>query len=255
MKNIFMHLEARIQNLIEGSAARLLPTSIEQRSLAENFTQAIRGSIQTGRHGELIAPNLFYLHINPAQAELFRSDPDVLNEIARYIHQAGDDSGLVFLSQPVIRVVENPNMKQGEVNIVAENSLDDQSETMDFPIDDDLVDVKVPPGAFLIVNGMQVFQLQECIVNIGRRHDNHLVVNDQRVSRLHAQLRVIGQRFMIFDLDSSGGTFVNGLRVQKSVLRPGDVISLSGLPLVYGQDSVEPGDTQKYAISSFDDAD
>lgn len=53
---------------------------------------------------------------------------------------------------------------------------------------------------------------------------------------------------MIFDLDSSGGTFVNEQRIQQCILYPGDVISLAGLPLVFGQDDTNLSETQKLDI-------
>ena len=45
---------------------------------------------------------------------------------------------------------------------------------------------------------------------------------------------LIQGRFVIFDLDSMGGTFVNDVAVSSHVLNPGDVIRLAGVPLVYG---------------------
>jgi pSer/pThr/pTyr-binding forkhead associated (FHA) protein len=49
-------------------------------------------------------------------------------------------------------------------------------------------------------------------------------------------LRIVRERFVLFDLNSSGGTFVNGQRAEQSVLYPGDVISLAGVTLIFGQD-------------------
>ena len=97
-----------------------------------------------------------------------------------------------------------------------------------------------PKNAFLIVDGVKVFPLTEPVVNIGRRLDNQLVIDDPRISRNHAQLRAIKGRFVIFDLNSTGGTFVNGQRTSQSVMYPGDVISLAGVPLVFGQDNPPP---------------
>jgi len=94
--------------------------------------------------------------------------------------------------------------------------------------------------AFLIVGGTKVFSLDHAVTNIGRRLDNHLIVEDPRVSRYHAQIRYVRGRFIIFDLNSTGGTFVNGQRTTQSVLYPGDVISLAGLPIVFGQDNPPP---------------
>jgi pSer/pThr/pTyr-binding forkhead associated (FHA) protein len=95
----------------------------------------------------------------------------------------------------------------------------------------------IPENAFLIVEGVKVHPLREAVVNIGRRLENHIVIDDPRISRNHAQLRAIKGRFVLFDLNSTGGTFVNGQRTTQTVLYPGDVISLAGVALIFGQDN------------------
>jgi pSer/pThr/pTyr-binding forkhead associated (FHA) protein len=96
---------------------------------------------------------------------------------------------------------------------------------------------------------MEVYPLRVAVLNIGRRADNHLIIDDPRISRVHAQLRLVRGRFVIFDLESSGGTWVNGERIHQRALQPGDVISLSGVPLVFGQDSHLADETQRMLIS------
>jgi pSer/pThr/pTyr-binding forkhead associated (FHA) protein len=98
----------------------------------------------------------------------------------------------------------------------------------------------------LILSDDQVFALHHTVLNIGRRVDNHLMIDDPRVSRLHAQLRANRDHYVIFDLDSSGGTFVNGERIHQYILRSGDVILLAGVTMVFGQEA-DPaaGTTQK----------
>ena len=98
----------------------------------------------------------------------------------------------------------------------------------------------IPENAFLIIEGVKVHPLNEAVVNIGRRLENQLVIDDPRVSRNHAQLRAIKGRFVLFDLNSTGGTFVNGQRTSQTVLYPGDVISLAGVALIFGQDNPPP---------------
>lgn len=98
----------------------------------------------------------------------------------------------------------------------------------------------IPEDAFVIVDGTKVIPLNQAVINIGRRIENTLVLDDPRVSRTHAQLRAINGRYIIFDLNSTGGTFVNGERVKQSILYPGDVISLAGADLIYGQKNPPP---------------
>ena len=118
-----------------------------------------------------------------------------------------------------------------------EDSQDDVDDLQAKPGDDVST---IPEDAFVIIDGIRVIPLNQVIVNIGRRIENTLVVDDPRVSRTHAQLRAINGRYIIFDLNSTGGTFVNGKRINQSVLYPGDVISLAGAELIYGQKNPPP---------------
>jgi hypothetical protein len=56
---------------------------------------------------------------------------------------------------------------------------------------------------------------------------------DPAVQPEHARLTRVGRAFEIEDLDTPGGTFVNGTRVQRRILRDGDTISIGGTELEY----------------------
>lgn len=92
------------------------------------------------------------------------------------------------------------------------------------------------PTAYLIVNS-EVFQINQELTNLGRKLDNHVVINDPRVSRNHAQIRLIDNQFVLLDLNSTGGTLVNGSKVTKSVLYSGDIISLAGMEIKFVRDA------------------
>ena len=98
----------------------------------------------------------------------------------------------------------------------------------------------IPEDAYVVIDGVKVIPLTQAVVSIGRRVENTIVLDDPRISRNHLQLRAIKGRYVLYDMDSSGGTFVNGVRVSQSLLYPGDVISLAGVNLVYGQKNPPP---------------
>src|SRR5258708_26714545 len=85
----------------------------------------------------------------------------------------------------------------------------------------------------LILPDNRQHALDRQVINIGRRQDNQVVLDDPRVSRQHAQLRQRFGRYVLYDLGSSGGTFVNGQAIHEWILKPGDVISLAGVGFVY----------------------
>ncbi len=58
-------------------------------------------------------------------------------------------------------------------------------------------------------------------LTIGRNADNSLVLADDFISRKHCMIVECGDRWMVFDLGSENGTYLNGTRVEAGELRPG----------------------------------
>ena len=83
------------------------------------------------------------------------------------------------------------------------------------------------------------FELRERAVGIGRDPANRIRLNDTEVSRRHAELRQIEDGYVWVDLESSNGSFVNSVRVDKHPLRSGDRVQI-GRTLMIFTDSVAP---------------
>ncbi|MBN1659660.1 MAG: FHA domain-containing protein [Anaerolineae bacterium] len=77
-------------------------------------------------------------------------------------------------------------------------------------------------------NRGQSYSLHGSTVTLGRHQDNQVVINDSMVSRHHARLEWQGQGYVVHDLGSANGTWVNGRRIQGPArLSPGDTLGLS----------------------------
>lgn len=72
-------------------------------------------------------------------------------------------------------------------------------------------------------------------LTIGRHPACEMVIEDQYVSRQHARLDRQGSVWMIVDLNSTSGTYVNRMRVTRRPLRPGDQIRIGRTVLVFQQ--------------------
>ena len=93
------------------------------------------------------------------------------------------------------------------------------------------------PGAAFTLEGDQL--------TIGRDSTNEIVINDAEVSRHHARLTFQGGKYVLEDLGSTNGTFVNGQRLSgPRVLKAGEVVSF-GEQIVLGFEAVnlDPGAT------------
>ena len=106
--------------------------------------------------------------------------------------------------------------------------------------------ISIPENFVLIFKGAKAISLKQPITSIGRSHDNTIVIDDPRISRHHLEIRFILDHFVAFDLQSTGGTFVNGQRVNQGLLYPGDLISLAGVDLVFTQNKHLQGNSRIY---------
>lgn len=77
------------------------------------------------------------------------------------------------------------------------------------------------------------YRLREPEVTLGRGPSNAIALSDQLVSRKHARILAEGKSFVIEDLGSANGTFVNDALVTRQVLHVGDVITLGNTPLQF----------------------
>jgi len=242
-------LESRLQNIFEGSADRLFQTTNPPKKLAHSLIEAMKDGIKPGAKDGLFAPNQFIVQVDPEQADIWQTSPDFLDKLTTMLGETAAEEGISFKSAPTIRIQPNPRLTAGEIRVNAQFEEVELPQTAAMEIISDEDFEGIPQNAYLIVDGVDIFPLTQPVINIGRRTDNQLVINDGKVSRVHAQLRVINGRYVIFDLDSSGGTFVNGARIHQNTLSAGDVISIAGVPVVFGQESTSQNTTQDININ------
>ena len=79
------------------------------------------------------------------------------------------------------------------------------------------------------------FKLPQGEISIGRESNNIIVVDDRGLSRRHARMRYFAGSYILVDLGSTNGTFVNDTRlVGEHALKAGDRINLGeGVTLVF----------------------
>lgn len=89
------------------------------------------------------------------------------------------------------------------------------------------------------------FPLDGDQLTIGRDSSNGVAINDAEVSRRHSRLSFQGGKYVIEDLGSTNGTFVNGQRLAGPVvLKAGDVVSLGEqIVMMYDAINMDPGAT------------
>ena len=86
------------------------------------------------------------------------------------------------------------------------------------------------------------FQLvRDQAIVLGRSSTAAVHVRDPKLSRKHCEIRPTADGYVIRDLESRNGTFVNGARVSEALLRDGDRIQIGLTRLVFRSEQF-PGD-------------
>lgn len=230
-------LESRLQTLLEVHLLKTLPGYKAEDRVYHQLAAAMHNSLKE-QERTTFAPNVYVIIAHPSTLARWHSEPRLVRELAEALHTAGEEAGFHFLTNPTVTTAADTDMADDETHIIASFSSESVAETRGMSTESDAETPAdaIPPNAFLILGGTKIIPLNRPVINIGRRLDNQVVIDDPRVSRTHAQLRVAKGRFALFDLNSTGGTFVNGQRTNKSILYPGDVVSLAGVTLIFGQD-------------------
>jgi len=77
------------------------------------------------------------------------------------------------------------------------------------------------------------------VLSMGRQSTNDVQVPEELASRQHARIIPSGRSFIIEDLRSANGTFVNGQQVQRRALSNGDLIRIGGCELAFKDDAAK----------------
>ncbi len=86
---------------------------------------------------------------------------------------------------------------------------------------------------------LKTYELDEPVINIGRLPENTISIANMGISRRHTKIEEDADRkYVLSDLNSLNGTYVNGKRVKKIALNSGDKITIGKYTILYEQ--IEP---------------
>ncbi len=245
MQDRLSRFEAHIQRLVEGGFARLFAGCLHPREVAIRLAYAMEDHTLETDNGRHLAPDIYIVRLHPLDhAAILKDQPTLADTLATELVEMARNADLTLVDKPEVRLLTDNSINQKEISIGALHSSNRIQTTRGLPVKDLNLPPFTPNQATLIVNGDRHIPLDKALINIGRHRDNHLILNDLRVSRHHAQLRVRSERYTIFDLDSSSGLWVNGYQVREAALQSGDVIKLGGTSLIYVEEKPPADSTQ-----------
>lgn len=239
MNTTFDRIEAYLRALFEKKLPKIFTGHQPDSTLVDELLQVMQKTALRDETGKLYAPDLYLLRVSPQDLIEWQLHQDILDEIAHSIHTIGETVNLVFRKPPKIELVPVATIPVGGFSIAA------HFVSKDLALPDTAVmttqeaegnEPTLPENAMLIIAGKSSYPLVKPVIDIGRHSGNDLVLSDLHVSRHHAQLRAIKNHYVIFDVGSTAGVYLNGRRISQATLHAGDVIRLGTVNLIYNQE-------------------
>ena len=247
--SVLRNLEQKLGGLVEGAFSRAFKSSVQPVELAHKLAKEMEEN-QMVSVSRVYVPNHYRVFLSPDDREQFASyEPALRKELSDYLLEHGRQEGLALTSRPQVEFHTDDRLALGEFGIQAQllGAPEEDVEQEAAPSAGDFGHTMVyspgeaarrlepePVGAHALLCGEgRRTVLAGGRVVLGRSRECDLVLNDPNVSRQHAELRGAGTDWEVYDLGSTNGIKVNGRRVSRSPLEPGDRITLGLVDLTF----------------------
>jgi len=251
-------IEAHLRALFEDKLLKVLNINHHSKSLIEDLIISMRDNLQTADKTKILAPDLFVIHVAPEDFLEWQTQLEILEQMASTLFTIGQDEGFHFNHPPTISIHPDLAITKHDYAIFAQNATEtpilSDTAVMKQPVSNHQQQ-KIPNEAYFVIGGITNFPLTESVINIGRHSENDLILEDTHVSRHHAQLRVINNHYVIFDVGSTGGVYLNGKQISQATLHTGDVCRIGTVNLIYIQDTTSTNPTTVIPVENEDSFD
>jgi hypothetical protein len=225
--------ERLMEQAVEGSLRRVFGTSLQPIQLAKAAARAMEQAQVVGRHGAEV-PNVYELRLASADLRRFDGYSETLQaEVRGYLLDYARERGLRFVAEPRVELIEDGRLREGSLRASAR--FGGLSEAVQHEVDDAVEGTRQLRLAELAAARQQrraaeqgrlrlrdadgldiVLQPDIAVVRLGRATDNDVVLASHNVSRYHAQLRSVESGWLVYDLSSTNGTWLDGRRIDAS---------------------------------------
>lgn len=203
--------ERRLERLVEGVFAKAFRRGLTPIEVGRRLTREMDVRRTVGVRG-LIAPNQFRVAVSAEDyaAVIEKMEAELRRDLGAYVREHAREEGYQLV---------------GPVDVTFE--VDADLGTGEFAVASDMVGGGDGAVGVIVTSDGHRVQVTEQPITIGRHPDCDVVLNDQEVSRQHAEVRREDLDFLVVDLGSLNGTKVNGAGVKAPrALQDGDTITI-----------------------------
>ena len=248
-------IEQKIEALFEGVFGRAVRTNVQPVELARKLAKEMDDH-RTVSVSRVYVPNEYTVFLSSADREQFEGYEDSLrSELEDYLTEHAKRENYALLSPPKVLLETDDDLALGEFGIATRMVQPRRAKQSDGEPSGQvesgatmIYKPKVPPQATEAASAEELGVEREVAILswdgetkrvdkrrilLGRSRECDIQVEDPNVSRRHAELRQEGATYWIVDLDSTNGVEVNGRRVSRARLEPGDIFTVGSTDVTF----------------------
>jgi hypothetical protein len=244
--SVLRSLEAKLEGLVGGAFSRAFRSKVEPVEIARKLAKEMQDN-QTRSISHTYVPNQYTVWLSPEDRGHFEGYEEGLKkELSDYLLEHARTEGLALVTRPTVDFETDDRLSLGEFGIQAQLVQPPEEVVPDWPADAGAAAGdfghtmvysaerearKLAPRQGAGARALLVGEDKRTVLSgsrllIGRSRDCDITIDDPNVSRRHAELRNEDGRWVVSDLGSTNGVKVNGRRVERAALEPGDELVL-----------------------------
>jgi hypothetical protein len=247
-------IEQKIEALFEGVFGRAFRTNVQPVELARKLAKEM-DEHRTISVSRVYVPNEYTVYLSTTDHEQFEGyESSLLGELEEYLTEHAKRENYALLTPVHVLLETDDDLVMGEFGIATRMVQPRRGRRAEGEPEGE-----VEPGATMIYKprvqqpteavsaeelGVErevavlawnnhTMRVEKRRVLLGRSRECDIQVEDPNVSRRHAELRQEGSSYWIVDLDSTNGLEVNGRRVKRAKLDPGDTFTVGETEITF----------------------
>jgi hypothetical protein len=249
--SVLRSLEEKLAGLVEGTFSRAFKSEVRPVEIARKLAREM-DQHKVVSLSRTYVPNEYAVWLSERDREQFSGyEDDLREELSAYLLEHARRERVSLITRPEITFRTDDRLRLGEFGIQArlvrhddergEAVRADEGHTQVYSTADRIAERLAEPHprrarAQLRHEGRAIILGSEGVV-LGRSRDCDVVIDDENVSRRHAEVRPSGGSWTVRDLGSTNGVKVNGRRIDgPQSLHPGDRIRLGLSDLTFEED-------------------
>ena len=214
-------LERAIERGVDGVLGRVFRSDVSKLEIEKRVERELDAGTRRGAPGVRVMPNEIEVRIHPDDAAgLGEPTTEIEHGLLVMARAHAADMSCSFEGPLVVTVSATSEAQRGTIEVYA---------TAEHAI------AGIPPGTLIYPDGYRYDLVAAGVdgIVLARDPQSDLVIEDEKASRSHAQVRPSPHGWVVEDLGSTNGTRVNGFRTTAQLLSNGDRVRLGRTEFVF----------------------